>query len=68
MEERRLDFDMDLGERQYKVDMERLEIERSKLDKVETVQETRAQSLGEWMDHIETKMDQIIQLLRLPTA
>ena len=64
LEEKRLDFDVDLRERRYKLDLQRLEIERSRPDNVEA----RRENLSTRMDQIETKMDQIIQLLQLPTA
>ena len=64
LEEKRLDFDTDLRERQYKLDLQRLEIERSRPHNVEA----RPENLSAQMNRIETKVDQIIQLLRLPTT
>jgi hypothetical protein len=52
LEEKRLEFDMDLRERQYKLDMQRLEIERSGLEKVKE----RLEHFSAWMDRIETKI------------
>jgi hypothetical protein len=71
LEERRLEFDMDLGERQYKLDMQRLEIERLREDKVNAglgVRMDRMENLIARVDRIETKLLEIIQLLRIPIA
>lgn len=64
LEEKRLDFETDLREHQYKQDSQQLEIEHSRPHNVET----RPENLSAQMNRIETKVDQIIQLLRLPTA
>lgn len=61
LEERRLEFDMDLGERQYKLDMQRLEIERLREDKANAELDAR-------LDRIETELSEITQLLRIAMA